>query len=169
MSLEDLILPKSLKQRYGLADSAESAESPTTSGLQSPPQKAGGGGELNGDEGFRTYQPKRADSAARASTGFQHNPHNPPESNEILEKPLPESRAALLQQGMELTVDDALFLQKHLPKGTACRNAAIRHYSRLWHQAMSAEPLPHKQQNRGRFTANSWLLATSTEGKQNDR
>ena len=65
-------------------------------------------------------------------------------------------------EGCQLLRDDINFVRQRLnyvPKTQ--RRAFMLRYVALWLQAMDEEPIQHKKQNRGRYAANSWLVANT--------
>ncbi|MFW5453766.1 hypothetical protein [Thioalkalivibrio sulfidiphilus] len=67
-------------------------------------------------------------------------------------------------KGLPLLPDDWLFVN-HKTVGRTDQAALLQEYRRRWLEASEAEPVAHKQANRGRYAANIWLLgATETKG-----
>lgn len=65
--------------------------------------------------------------------------------------------AWLQSEGCNALPDDVAFLQAYLPRGLRRRKAVLLAYVTAWLAAMEREPLPHRRDNRGRFTANTLL------------
>lgn len=67
-------------------------------------------------------------------------------------------------EGLPMLWDDKVFVHQHTQERTD-QHALLQEYRRRWLEASEAEPLAHKQANRGRYAANIWLLgATETKG-----
>ncbi len=157
MNLAELLLPKS---RYFItkgAERAEQAESQQLQGVQSPPHEAEKGGNDVIFHVIRPNPPAEAEATGQASADAPPNPPFPPAYAIEIEKPLPVTVDYFYTQGMKLTPDDLAFIARNLPQGTARRNALIRGYVEQWQSASKREARPHRRQNRGRLTANTWL------------
>lgn len=63
----------------------------------------------------------------------------------------------LRRQGCHALPDDLDFIRRFLPAAATGRAAILRAYVAAWLAAMEREPLPHRKENRGRFTANTRL------------
>jgi hypothetical protein len=61
------------------------------------------------------------------------------------------------QAGLELTRQDLAFLSCYLPFEPNKRSMTLKEYRAIWLDAMAHESMLHRQQNRGRFAANTWL------------
>jgi len=157
MNLADILLPKTQNNRPPATDCADCAESQQQQGLQSPQAVAESCGKALALAVIRNNPQAVAESAGSAALAFPHNPQNPQARTAEIEKPLPLTREYFASQGVDLLRDDLAFLFQRLPKGTTARNKAIATYIETWRTEMCSEPLSHKQANRGRFAANSWL------------
>lgn len=87
-------------------------------------------------------------------TGVSSNPPIPPPSSH---KVLELSIAAFRRDGIELTGEDLAFIRHRLARTPNKRDAQLAEYRERWRTAMEQESAPHKKQNRGRFSANSYL------------
>lgn len=65
------------------------------------------------------------------------------------------------RHGIEISPEDLALLRQRLPFEPRRRDATLAHYRIIWHEAMEAEAVPHKKQNKGRFTANTWLRSVT--------
>lgn len=65
------------------------------------------------------------------------------------------TREWLQSQGCAVMAADVDFIRRHLPRDR--RAATLHAYVATWRAAMDREPLPHRKDNRGRFTANTAL------------
>ena len=70
---------------------------------------------------------------------------------------------AFARDGIELTYQDLAFIRATLPIEPGQRDTALATYKNMWLKAMDEEPQEHKKQNKGRFTANTWLRLRSSE------
>lgn len=142
------------------ADSAEPAETQQTRALPGPQRPAESCGPDPQPGKVRKIPQQAADAPAQQPRGLQAksaNPQNPQhivgESSEV-----PACTAEWLRaQGCAVLPADVAFIHRHLPRATHRRRAILCGYVACWLAAMERELLPHRKENRGRFTANTRL------------
>ena len=142
------------------AESAEPAENQQRRGLRNPQLLAETCGKPAGPARNPQNPQLPADSETLAPPDFPHNPQNPQNPQGYFgkkEKTPAPTMEWLASQGCEALPGDIQFLRRMLPQATQRRNAILAAYVSAWLEAAQREPEQHRRQNKGRFTANTWL------------
>ena len=120
------------------------------------------------------WTPATAITAIHAITGPGHQGQNSESSGNSGSKlqfrktppfSAPELADYCTAMSVQLLRDDSEFLLRLLPRQPQARLSVMDNYLARWKEAACEEAIEHKQQNAGRYAANTWLRQHSSRAQ----